>query len=424
MIAFLSHKSEAEPRIKEYIDLAHNRFGSKPKVLRSDRGGEYLSSRFKEYLRKEGIEQQLMAPRTPQQNGTAERKNRTLIEMARCLLTDAQLSHGFWAEAVNAANYIQNRVLTRSTSQSPYELWYGRRPDTRHMRTFGSKCFVHIPKEDRRKLDNTATKMILIGYDEQSKAYRCYDMVNRKVTVSRDVRFINEAAQHAMAVEIQSREERCTKKMRPNNGNGEESDNSDSETFAIRSESSDSTHTDDTITPGDESTVPRVEDLPLDTDNEEYANPPRRSQRPNKGVPPKRYGDRVNAVVEPRSLAEALSTEQKDKWIEAMNGEMDSLKENNTWTLCELPMGRSAVGSKWEYKIKTDATGQVCRYKARLVAKGFSQKFGVDYDQVFAPVVRQTTFRLLLSKASIEKLCVRHLDAKTAFLNGKLKRFI
>lgn len=424
VISFLSHKSEVEVRMKEYIDLVNNRFGYKPNIIRSDRGGEYLGNQFKEYLRKQGIEQQLTAPRTPQQNGTAERKNRTLIEMARCLLTDAQLPHSFWAEAVNAANYIQNRVLTRSTNKSPYELWYERRPDTRHMRIIGSKCFVHVPKEDRRKLDNTATKMILIGYDEQSKAYRCYDMVNKKVTISRNVRFINEEV-HQETAEIEFGNKRRKKAKKPISEDNSDTDNieTDSDTYAVRSEISDS---DDTISPVDESNVSNIDDLPMDSDETpaDYANVPRRSHRTNKGVPPVRYGDNIYAVIEPKTLAQALSSDQKDQWVEAMNSEMDSLKQNDTWSLCELPSNRSPVGSKWVYKAKTDATGKISRYKARLVAQGFSQKYGVDYDQVFAPVVRQTTFRLLLSKASKENLCVRHLDAKTAFLNGKLKETI
>lgn len=201
MIAFLNHKSEAEQRVRDYVSAAKNKFGRMSQIIiRSDRGGVYLSNGFKAYLRKQGIEQQLTAPHTPQQNGTAGRKNRTIMEMARCMLQDAGIPNVFWAEAVNAVNYIQNRTLTRSTGKSPYELWFGRRPDVRHMHAFGSECYVHLPKEERRKLDRTATKMVLVGYDEQSKAYRCYDSDKKKLVISRDVRFVNNAAQHETAV--------------------------------------------------------------------------------------------------------------------------------------------------------------------------------------------------------------------------------
>lgn len=114
-------------------------------------------------------------------------------------------------------------------------------------------------------------------------------------------------------------------------------------------------------------------------------NVPRRFTRPNKGKPPIRFNDYVClATAEPKSWAQALASDQREKWIEAMNSEMDSLRTNDTWTLCELPQGRSAIGSKWVYKAKRDASGKICRHKARLVAQGFSQKYGVDYDQVFA----------------------------------------
>lgn len=419
VISLLSHKSEVEARIKDYIGLVNNKFGRKPKIFRSDRGGEYLGNEFKAYLRKEGIEQQLTTARTPQQNGTAERKNRTLIEMARCMLTDAQLPNMFWAEAVNAANYIQNRVLTRSTNRTPYELWYERRADTRHMNIFGSKCFVHVSGEERRKLDNTATEMILVGYDEQSKAYRCYDMVNRKVKISRDVRFVGKAVQQETAVEIDT----CGK----NSNKGEIDDNMGNNSLNENADESDifddcTSSLDNTLVQADDS-----DEQSIDTkegDHKDDAKGPRRSRRPNKGIPPVRFNDYVCSIVEPKTLAQALSSDQKQKWVEAMDEEIKSLAKNGTWNLCELPSGRTAIGSKWVYKAKTDAAGEICRYKARLVAQGFSQKYGIDYDQVFAPVVRQTTFRILLSIASVEGLCVKHLDAKTAFLNGKLKELI
>lgn len=423
VISLLSHKSEVESRIKEYISLVNNKFGGKPKIFRSDRGGEYLSNQFKAYLRNEGIEQQLTAPHTPQQNGIAERKNRTLMEMARCMLTDAQLPNMFWAEAVCAANYIQNRVLTRSTHKTPFELWYDRRPDARHMNIFGSKCFVHVPKENRRKLDNTAIEMILIGYDEQSKAYRCYNMASKKLTISRDVRFSIDAEQHETAVDIDVRGKQRNKETINNNTKERsEAANADEDEEEVYDDCE--SNFDDTVVVTDGSDEQSDGIASDHNNNAENAEIPRRSKRSNKGVPPVRLADYVCAIVEPKTLSQALSSDQKDKWVAAMDEEMKSLATNGTWDLCELPSGRTAIGSKWVYKAKTDALGEICRYKARLVAQGFSQKYGIDYDQVFAPVVKQTTFRILLSLASVEGLCVKHLDAKTAFLNGKLKETI
>lgn len=207
------------------------------------------------------------------------------------MLTDAQLPNVFWAEAVNAANYIQNRVLTRSTNKTPYELWYGRRADARHMNVFGSKCFVHVPKEDRRKLDNTATDMILIGYDEQSKAYRCYDMIKKKVTISRDVRFINQELQKRKADEIEENmkvETAVEIEVRPTGANANQFNDNGVSTIS-----------------SNDLNEPFANELQVADDNNVVMQEPRRSSRPNKGIPPIQY---VCAVIEPKTLVQAMES--------------------------------------------------------------------------------------------------------------------
>lgn len=409
-IFLLREKSEVEEKIKEYVNLVENQLERKVKLLRSDRGGEYMSASIEKYLKEKGIRTQLTAPYSPQQNGTAERKNRTLIEMARCLLLDAKLPKTFWGEAVNTANYIQNRVLTRSTNATPFELWYKKKPSVSHFEMFGSKCYVHIPKEKRRKLDDTSREMIFIGYDEQSKAYRCYDSNTKKVIVSRDIRFVKNTV-HGSEIEIDLTSSKSAEETSNNPDLVELPNDGDD---WIPSDSSDSTHNysgdvesnNDTQDSGED----RVE---------------RRSKRGNLGVPPNRLGINYSlSIVEPKTFTQALQSEHKSDWIDAMQSEIDSLKKNDTWELSELPNGREAIDCKWIYKQKMDAKGNLIRYKARLVARGFTQKYGTDYDEVFAPVARQATFRTLLAIASKEKMHVRHLDVKTAFLNGKLKEQI
>lgn len=107
-----------------------------------------------------------------------------------------------------------------------------------------------------------------------------------------------------------------------------------------------------------------------------------------------------------------------------MQIEMESHECNNTWELIDLPTGRTAIDGKWVSKIKTSTDGEITRYKARFVARGFSQKYGEDYDEVFAPVVLHTTARILLSVAAQRNMLVHHLDVGTAFLNGKLNETI
>ena len=134
--------------------------------------------------------------------------------------------------------------------------------------------------------------------------------------------------------------------------------------------------------------------------------------------------ENAKGIFEPKSFEEALETEDCDEWIKSMQEEIQSINDNEAWELVDLPHGRKAVGCKWVYKVKKNAQGNMEKYKARLVAKGFSQKYGVDYHEVFAPVARSVTMKLLLSVAGRKGYTVKHYDNKTAFLNGNLREEI
>lgn len=126
----------------------------------------------------------------------------------------------------------------------------------------------------------------------------------------------------------------------------------------------------------------------------------------------------VTEIGDPERFEEAV---QHDKWKLAMEAEMNSIEENNTWELVELPEGSKVIGVKWVFKTKLNEKGAVDKHKARLVAKGFHQTHGVDFYEVFAPVARWDTIRLLLSVAAKRGWCVYQLDVKSAFLHGELK---
>lgn len=124
-------------------------------------------------------------------------------------------------------------------------------------------------------------------------------------------------------------------------------------------------------------------------------------------------------MIEPKSYNDAIKSAEKNEWIIAMKDELASLNQHKTWTLCKLPCDRTAVGSQWVFAIRRDEKGQINRYKARLVAQGYSQKFGIDFNQVFAPVAKHSTMHILLSIASRENFIIKHLD-----VNGKLSETI
>lgn len=190
VVYFLKRKSDAADVIKEYVTMVRNRFGRNPVAVRSDQGGEYKAKRLGQFYRANGIVPQYTAGYSPQQNGVAERKNRTLVEMARCMLLDAKLGHRYWAEAINAAVYLQNILPSRSVEKTSFELWYGKQPDYSNLHIFGSAAIVHVPAEKRKKLDPKGKKLTFVGYADNHKAFRFIDVSTDKVTISRDAQFI------------------------------------------------------------------------------------------------------------------------------------------------------------------------------------------------------------------------------------------
>ncbi|KAD5961373.1 hypothetical protein E3N88_12846 [Mikania micrantha] len=121
---------------------------------------------------------------------------------------------------------------------------------------------------------------------------------------------------------------------------------------------------------------------------------------------------------------EAMEDEHKREWVEAMQDEMNSLYENNTFELVKLPKGKRALKNKWVYKLKTEEHTSRPRYKARLVVKGFSQRKGIDFDEIFSPVVKMSSIRVILGLAASLELEVEQMDVKTAFLHGDLDKEI
>ena len=124
---------------------------------------------------------------------------------------------------------------------------------------------------------------------------------------------------------------------------------------------------------------------------------------------------------DPISFSEAMSRTDSEKWSDAMKDELNSMANNQVWDLVELPEGFRAVGCKWVYKTKTDASGNIERYKARLVAKGFLQKEGIDYHDTFSSVSKKDSLRIIMALVAHFDLELHQMDVKTAFLNGELE---
>ena len=373
----LQRKSQVFEKFCDWKAMVEKATGKKLKAIRTDNGGEFTSSEFEVHLRAEGVRHELIIPKNPEQNGVAERMNRILVETVRSMLCHANLSHRFWGEALSTAAYLRNRSPTKAVSEmTPYEAWTGEKPQVDHLRIFGCQGFVHIPKDERKKLDPKSRKCIFMGYGTTTKGYRLYDPLKQKVIYSRDVMF---------------NELKCGL---------EESTQREPQKYV---------HLECTDDPLEMADPP--EPLP------ESPQPWRHSERERKQT--EFYGHRCNVtdITEPTSVNEAQADH---RWADAMRHEIDSLDDNNVWELVELPAGRKTVGSKWVFKLKKNADGSIERCKARLVAQGYSQKEGLDYDETFSPVVRSESVRTVIALAAMNGLTLHQMDITTAFLHGNL----
>ncbi|XP_021747861.1 uncharacterized protein LOC110713721 [Chenopodium quinoa] len=182
---------EGHPCIKFLYDKKEQRRTGNPLIqLRSDHGTEFENSKFDEFCTEHGMDHNFFAPRTPQQNGVVERKNRCLEDMARTMLISSGLPRNFWAEEVNTTCYILNRVSVRAiTNKTPYELIKGRKPNISYFRSFGCKCFVHNNgKRNLGKFDERSDEAVFLGYASDSKAYKVYNI--RTMCVEESVHII------------------------------------------------------------------------------------------------------------------------------------------------------------------------------------------------------------------------------------------
>jgi len=379
----IQNKSDVFGVFKDWKVFVEKQYGLKVKALRTDNGGEYTSIAFKNYLVKEGIKHEKTIPKTPQQNGVSERLNRTLVESIRSMLSDAELPKTFWAEALSTAVYVRNRVLNSFlVDKTPYEALNGSKPSIKHLRVFGCSAYVHVPKDERSKIDSKSKKCIFLGYSTVTKGYRFYDSSTKKIIFSRDVVF------DELAKEVT-----CE-----NNSRSVDSQSSQKLLVPISGEL-------------DSDTEP---ELPVESTL-------RRSKRERKE--PDRLGEWVNIsdLAEPLTVDDALSGPEAHLWRSAMQREIESLNKNNVWDLVVPKTNVKLINSKWIFKRKYNSDGEISSYKARLVAQGFSQRDGIDFHDTFSPVVRFESVRTILALAVQCNMEVHHMDVDSAFLNGELQ---
>lgn len=345
------------------------------------------------------------------------------------MLLDAKLPKPYWAEATATAAYIINRSPTASINKrTPYELWTGRLPNLSNIRIFGSEVMMQVPKEKRKKWDPKSQRMIFVGYCDNTKGYRLAEPETNRITKSRDVEFLENVKKNDniyLPCEINNSTGMLPSATTPSAASPSAmlppaaAAAPETETTTDINESSEEYATD---TDNDEEYFPpkSTRDLPHSTITLRSRNKPGET---DKGTKPS-YFCPVKNPRDPDSVKEAVSSDNAENWKNAMDEEFQSLISNNTWILTDLPPGKKALPCKWIFKTKTDETGAVKRHKARLVVKGYTQKKGVDYDEIYSPVVRYTSVRYLIALAARYNLDIDQMDAITAFLQGDLENEI
>src|SRR3954471_8054460 len=187
-IYFMKHKSETYEKFKEFKSEVENQRNKKIKFLCSDRGGEYLSYEFGEHLKKCGILSQLTPPGTPQRNGVSERRNQTLLDMVRSMMSLTDLPLSFQGYALETAAFTLNRAASKSVETTPYELWFGKKPKLSFLKVLG--CEAYVKKLQPDKLEPKAEKCVFIGYPKETIGYTFYHRSEGKIFVAKNGSFL------------------------------------------------------------------------------------------------------------------------------------------------------------------------------------------------------------------------------------------
>nr|GEX29344.1 hypothetical protein [Tanacetum cinerariifolium] len=362
-VYLLKHKHEVFETFKVFQKEVENQLGKTIKSLRSNREGEYMSQEFLDHVKDHGIIAHRTPPYTPQHNGVSKRRNRTLLYMVRSMMSQITLLKSFWDYALETVVCILNMVPIKQVEKTPYEVWHGKAPKLSYLKVWG--CDALVKRDTLTKPDKLEPKSIKCIFNslinqEESGSLKDLEIIQEEVTPP--------------SIDTSLNHEEDDLKM----------DEPQSDIIPIR-RSTRTRHASDRMC------------LYIDAEEHEL-------------------GD----LDEPTNYKAALLDLESEKWLNAMNVGMQSMKDNEVWVLVELPPNSKTVGSKWLFKKKTDMDGNVHTYKARLVVKGYTQTPGIDYEETFSLVADIRAIRIIIVIDAYYDYEIWQMDVKTAFLNGHL----
>ncbi|GJR00422.1 putative ribonuclease H-like domain-containing protein [Tanacetum coccineum] len=388
--------------LKSFITKIENLVDKKVKIIRGDNETKFKIRVMSEFCEKKGIKKEFSVARTPRKNGVAERRNRTLIEAARTMLADSKLPTTFWAEVVNIACYVQNRVLVvKPHNTTPYELFSGRTPALSFMRPFGCHVTIlntldYLGKFDGKFLED---KPIIAGTEESIGAGH-----SSKETGSSQDYILMPLWKDGLLFDSSSKNA-SNDEPQPSSYAGKKDDKC-VYMFSLGDNATlEATHANFF---GDETEV----DMSNITTT--YLVPSTQNTRIDKDHSIDHVIGDVQSGVQTRRMTK---TTNEQGFISAV---YEGKTHEDLHTL-DLPKGKRAIGTKWVFRNKKDERGIVIQNKARLVIQGHAQEEGIDYDEVFAPIARIKAIRLFLAYASFMRFMVYQMDMKSDFLYGRIE---
>ncbi|GJR82029.1 putative ribonuclease H-like domain-containing protein [Tanacetum coccineum] len=481
-VFFLASKDETSGILKSFITEIENLVDKKVKIIRCDNGTKFKNRVMSDFCEKKGIKREFSVARTPQQNGVAERRNKTLIKAARTMLAESNLPTTFWSEAFNTACYVQNMLLVvKPHNKTPYELFRGRTHALSFMRPFGCHVTILNTLDYLGKFDGKSDEGFFVGYSLNSKAFRVYNIRTRKVEENLHIRFLEDkpiiagdGPKWLFDIDVLTKSMNYVPVVAGTNSNDsvgtEESvgtGHSSKETGSSQDyilmplwkdgslfDSSSKNASNDEPQPSSDAGKKDDEGVSKESGIDDQERPENSTQDVNTVGPSiNTASTNVNTgslninIVSPIVTTAPLEATHADFFGDETELDMSNITttylvpstpntrihkdhsldhvigdvQSGVWTLVDLPYGKRAIRTKWVYRNKKDERGIVIRNKARLVAQGYTQEEGIDYDEVFAPVARIEAIRLFLAYASFKDFVVYQMDVKSAFLYGKIE---
>ncbi|GJY90074.1 retrovirus-related pol polyprotein from transposon TNT 1-94 [Tanacetum coccineum] len=416
---FLRSKDETPEVLKDFLTMIQRNLQAQVITVRTDRGTKFLNKTLHAYFKEEGIEHQTSTPRTPEQNGVVERRNRTLVEAARTMLSASKLPLSFWAEAVATA-WDPCVMVGYSTQSKGYRVYNKRTRlivESIHIKFDEIKEMMSdhnssdlAPQRQEMSVENVSSGLVPQG--QKASDYDNSDPVPPRQNVVPTTEKTDSSQQGLEFLFSPLLEDYYN----PTHGLAEENNNDQAPNASFQE--------DEFINPFfNQSTQPH-EHIRKWTDSHPLDNiigNPSRPVSTRKQLATDALWCFYNSVlskVEPKNFKSAAT---EDCWFQAMQEEIHEFDRLDVWELVPPPDSAMIIALKWIYKVKLDEYGDVLKNKARLVAKGFRQEEGLDFEESFAPVARLEAIRIFIANAASKNMTVYQMDVKTAFLNGELK---